>query len=277
LDLKILPEHLIVVGAGYVGLELGQLFRHLGSGVTLVQRGERLLRIYDPEIADSVGGMLQQQGIQVVTGTTFVRVEQSGSIKRLVVRVGDTEHVIKGDALLVATGRTPNTEALNLAAAAVTVGARGEIVVDDRLRTSNPRVLAAGDVTLGPEYVYVAAYEGALAAENALDGDRVLDLRAVPGVTFTTPSIATVGLTEAAARQAVTRSRRPSCPCTPCHGSWSTAKRLESSRWSRMRAPTRCWACTSSPTTPVTSSTLVCWRSGSISPSATSRTRSRRT
>jgi mercuric reductase len=74
--------------------------------------------------------------------------------------------------------------------------------VDDRLRTSNPRVFAAGDVTLGPQYVYVAAYQGALAAENALGGDRRLDLRAVPGVTFTTPSIATVGLTEAAARRA---------------------------------------------------------------------------
>src|SRR5207249_9770162 len=104
-------------------------------------------------------------------------------------------------ALRVATGRTPNTEALNLAAAGITVGPRGQILVDDRLRTSNPRVFAAGDVTLGPQYVYVAAYEGALAAENALGGDRVVDLRAVPGVTFTTPSVATVGLTEEAARR----------------------------------------------------------------------------
>ena len=115
--------------------------------------------------------------------------------------INHTEQVIEGDALLVATGRTPNTEALNLDAAVVKVGARGEITVDDRLRTSNPRVFAAGDVTLGPLFVYVAAYEGALAAENALGGDRVLDLRTVPGVTFTTPSIATVGLTEAQARQ----------------------------------------------------------------------------
>ena len=202
LDLKELPEHLIVIGAGYVGLELGQLFRDLGSRVTLVQRGERLLRSYDPEIADSIRGILQTQGIDIVAGATFVRAEQSGATRRLVVRVGNVEQVIEGDALLVATGRTPNTEALNLGAAGVNVGARGEIVVDDRLRTSNPRVFAAGDVTLGPQYVYVAAYEGALAAENALGGDRVMDLRAVPGVTFTTPSIATVGLTEQAAREA---------------------------------------------------------------------------
>ena len=140
--------------------------------------------------------------MDIVTCATFVRAEHSGTTKRLVVRVGNVEQVMEGDALLVATGRTPNTEALNLAASGVIVGTRGEILVDDRLRTSNPRVFAAGDVTLGPQYVYVAAYEGALTAENALGGDRVVDLRAVPGVTFTTPSIATVGLTEDAARRA---------------------------------------------------------------------------
>jgi mercuric reductase len=200
LDFTTLPKHLIVIGAGYVGLELGQLFRQLGSQVTLAQRGTRLLRSYDPEIAETVDGILHRQGIQVITGATFVRAEQSGIAKRLVVRVGETERVLEGDALLVATGRTPNTEALDLSVAGVEVGSRGEVVVDDRLRTSNPRVFAAGDVTLGPQYVYVAAYEGALAAENALGGERLLALRAVPGVIFTTPSIATVGLTEEAAR-----------------------------------------------------------------------------
>ncbi len=164
--------------------------------MTLVQRGERLLRSYDPEIAESIGDILQTQGIEVVTGAAFIRAEQSGTTRRLIVGIGDEERVLEGGALLVATGRTPNTEGLNLTAAGITVGTRGDILVDDRLRTSNPRVFAAGDVTLGPQYVYVAAYEGALAAENALGGDRVLDLRAVPGVTFTTPSIATVGLTE---------------------------------------------------------------------------------
>src|SRR6266581_3489636 len=202
LNLKSLPEHLIVIGAGYIGLELGQLFHDFGSRVTIVQRGERLLRSYDPEIAASIGSILRSQGMDIVTCATFVRAEHSGTTKRLVVRVGNNEQVMEGDALLVATGRTPNTEALNLAASGVIVGTRGEILVDDRLRTSNPRVFAAGDVTLGPQYVYVAAYEGALTAENALGGDRVVDLRAVPGVTFTTPSIATVGLAEEAARRA---------------------------------------------------------------------------
>jgi len=148
LDLKVLPKHLIVVGAGYIGLELGQLFRDFGSQVTLAQRGERLLRSYDPEIADTVAGILHKQGIQLVTGAMFVRAEQSGAIKRLFVHAGDTDQVIEGDALLVATGRTPNIEALNLPAAGIQVGARGEVRVDEYLRTSNPRVFAAGDVTL---------------------------------------------------------------------------------------------------------------------------------
>ena len=202
LDLKTVPQHLIVIGAGYVGLELGQLFRHLGSRVTLTQRGPRLLGGYDPEIGEAMAETLGNQGIGTVTGATFVRAEQVGQMKRLVLHADGSECVLEGDALLVATGRAPDTETLNLQAAGVAVGPRGEIVVDDHLRTSNPRVLAAGDVTLGPQYVYVAAYEGVLAAENALGSDRRLDLRAVPGVTFTTPSIATVGLTEEAARRA---------------------------------------------------------------------------
>ncbi len=202
LDLKALPEYLVVVGAGYVGLELGQLFRHLGSRVTLLQRGQRLLRAYDPEIGVAMRGVLEDDGIEVITGATFVRAEQSGNTKQLVVRVAGGKRVVEGDALLVATGRTPNTEALDLPAAGVDTGPRGEIVVDEHLRTTNPRVFAAGDVTLGPQYVYVAAHEGAVAAENALGGSRPADLRAVPGVTFTTPAVATVGLTEEGARQA---------------------------------------------------------------------------
>jgi mercuric reductase len=202
LDLKTLPEHLIVIGAGYVGLELGQLFRHLGSRVTLTQRGLRLLGAYDPEIGETMTNILAAQGVEFVAGATFVSAEQVGSIKRLVLSVGGTERILEGDALLVAAGRAPNTEALKPHVAGVALGSRGDIVVDDHLRTSNPRVFAAGDVTLGPQYVYVAAYEGALAAENALGGDRRLDLRAVPGVTFTTPSIATVGMTEQAAQRA---------------------------------------------------------------------------
>jgi mercuric reductase len=214
LDLQTLPEHLVVIGAGYVGLELGQLFRHFGSRVTLLQRGERLLRAYDPELGEAVHDILTSEGIEVLLGVSHLRAEQDGHRKRVVIRVAGEERTIEGDALLVATGRTPNTEALNLAGGHVGTGPRGEIAVDQQLRTSNPRVFAAGDVTLGPQYVYVAAHEGAVAAENALGGARPVDLRAVPGVTFTAPAIATVGFTEEAARQA---GYEPKAAVLPLH------------------------------------------------------------
>jgi len=200
--LKRQPQHLIVIGAGYVGLELGQLFGHLDSQVTLTQRSEQLLKNYDPEIGETVQRILVEDGIDVITGATFLHAEQLGNTKRLTMQVQGKVRTLEGDALLVATGRTPNTESLNLAAAVVRTGSHGEILIDDHLRTSNPRIFAAGDVTLGPQYVYVAARQGSVAAENAPGGSWPADLRAVPGVTFTTPAIATVGLTEAQAHKA---------------------------------------------------------------------------
>jgi mercuric reductase len=190
------------MGAGYVGLELAQLFRHLGSQVTIMQRRERLLAEFEPELGGVMRNVLTDEGIELLTGVAYVRADQRGDQKLVTVSVKGQERTIEGDALLVATGRSPNTEALRLDLAGVRTGARGEIVVDEYLRTNNPKVFAVGDVTLGPQFVYVAAHEGAVAAENALGGSRAVDLRAVPGVTFTRPAVASVGLTEAAARQA---------------------------------------------------------------------------
>ncbi|EIJ78377.1 mercuric reductase [Bacillus methanolicus PB1] len=202
LELKELPKRLTVIGSGYVGMELGQLFHNLGSEVTLMQRGNRLLKEYDPEISDVVTQMLIEQGIQLVTGATFERVEQQGEIKKVYVEVDGKKKVIESEQLLIATGRKPNTESLNLQAAHVEVGSRGEVVIDEYLRTTNPRIYAAGDVTMGPQFVYAAAYQGGIAADNAIGGmNRKLNLEVVPAVTFTTPSIATVGLTEQQAKE----------------------------------------------------------------------------
>ncbi|MBI2939199.1 MAG: mercury(II) reductase [Chloroflexi bacterium] len=212
LDLQRVPESLVIVGSGYIALELGQLFRHLGSRVTLMQRSPRILREYDPEISEAVHEVMTEQGIEFVTGARFERVEGGAAGRRVHVEVGGEKRVVEGEELLVAAGRRPNTAALRLDRAGVRLGERGEIAIDEYARTTNPRVFAAGDVTLGPQFVYVAAYEGALAAENAIDdpanGDpangagRRIDLRVVPAVTFTNPAIATVGLTEAQARGA---------------------------------------------------------------------------
>ncbi|WP_225995602.1 MULTISPECIES: mercury(II) reductase [Geobacillus] len=202
LELKNVPKRLAVIGAGSIGLELGQLFHHLGSEVTLMQRSPRLLKGYDPEISEAVTQALIEQGIRVITGASFERVKQEGDTKNVYVNVDGRIGVIEADELLVAAGRTPNTAALNLEAAGVKVGARGEIWTDEYTRTTNPAIYAAGDVTLGPQFVYVAAHQGAVAAANAIGGlNQRWDTAVVPAVTFTRPAVATVGLTEQRAKE----------------------------------------------------------------------------
>lgn len=202
LELKKVPKRLTVLGSGYIGLELGQLFHNLGAEVTLIQRSERLLKKYDPEISEAITQALTEQGINLVTGVTYGRVEQEGDIKKVHVEINGEKRIIEAEQLLVATGRKPNTESLNLHAACVDVGSRGEIVIDEYSKTSNSKIYAAGDVTLGPQFVYVAAYQGGLAARNAIGGlNQKVNLEAVPGVTFTNPSVATVGLTEQQAKE----------------------------------------------------------------------------
>lgn len=202
LELKKVPKRLTVIGSGYIGMELGQLFHNLGSEVTLMQRSPRLLKEYDPEVSEAITQALTEQGVNLVTGASFERIEQDGDIKKVHVEVNGKKRMIEADQLLVATGRTPNTATLNLQDAGVEVGPRGEIVIDEYSKTTNSRIYAAGDVTLGPQFVYVAAYQGGVATGNAIGGlNKKLNLEVVPGVTFTAPAIATVGLTEQQAKE----------------------------------------------------------------------------
>ncbi|MTT33060.1 mercury(II) reductase [Terrilactibacillus sp. BCM23-1] len=197
LELKKISKRLAVIGSGYVGFELGQLFHHLGTEVTLMQQSNQLLKKYDPEISETITRALTQQGIHFITGIKFKRIEQDGQIKKVHIKTEGKEQVIEAEQLLVATGRKPNTANLNLYSANVKVGTRGEVLIDEFSRTTNPRIYAAGDVTLGPQFVYVAAYQGGLAADNAVGGlGQKTDLDFVPSVMFTTPSTAMVGLTE---------------------------------------------------------------------------------
>jgi mercuric reductase len=213
LALARVPASLAVVGAGYVGLELGQLFAQLGSRVTFLQRGATLLGEYEPEVGDAVGAVLARLGTRVLTGSSVARVERAGNARRLTVARDGREEVLEAEAVLVATGRRPNVEALDLTAAGIDLDAGGAPLVDARLRTTNPRVYAAGDVTLGPQFVYVAAHEGGIAAENALAGaEKEVDLAAVPGVVFTDPQVAVVGLTR---RQAMARGVDVRVTCVP--------------------------------------------------------------
>jgi mercuric reductase len=201
LELKELPKRLAIIGSGYIGMELGQLFHNLGVEVTLMQRSPRVLKEYDPEISEAITKALTEQGISLVTGATFERIEQSGDLKQVHLTVNGEKKVIEAEQLLISTGRKPNTEALHLSVAGVETGNRGEVLVDEYLRTKNPRIYAAGDVTMGPQFVYVAAYQGGITADNAIGGlQRKVNLEAVSGVTFTNPSVASVGLTEEKAK-----------------------------------------------------------------------------
>lgn len=213
MTLDTLPNSMIVLGGGPVGVELGQMFARFGVKVILVQRSAHLLSGEDPEIADVLRQALVAEGIEVHTGTAAVRVERDGDGQRagvvVHVRQGSLDGQLRAERLLVATGRCPSTRGLGLEDVGVGLTPNGYIQVDATMRTANPAVYAAGDVTGGPAYVYVAAPGGRVAAENALkslqagtasDEPREFDLSVVPAVTFTSPQVASVGLTEVAAR-----------------------------------------------------------------------------
>lgn len=196
------PDSLIVLGANAVGLELAQTFARAGTAVTLVELLPQIAPFEDEEVSEALTGYLQAEGIRVLTDFETELVERHAGGYRVHGQQSVRPMTLEGERLLAATGRRPNTANMGLEAAGVRVGRRGEILVNDRLQTDNPDIYAAGDV-LGKEmFVYVAAYGGTLAAENALTGaGRVCDTRAVPRVTFTDPQIASAGLTERQARE----------------------------------------------------------------------------
>lgn len=198
LELQKLPASLLILGAGYIALELGQAFQRLGTEVTLFQRRPQLLPTHESRLAKEVEYALTSEGLTFRLGSRIQRVERTPEgIRLLVISQNGQEEYAEGEALLVATGRQPNTEALDLAKAGVEIDERGAPLIDSTLRTTNPYIYAAGDVTHGPQFVYVAAAEGRLAAQNALLGRaKPIDLSAVPTVIFTDPQVASVGLTE---------------------------------------------------------------------------------
>lgn len=203
LELEEVPRRLAVIGANAIGLELGQLFVHLGAEVTFLDAAPRIAPFEEPEVSDALAAVLRDQGAAVHAGVAISSVTRQGDVRRIRATVDGNELVIDADEVLVATGRLPNTADLGLDAAGIAVDRRGAIVVDEQLRTTNPRVWAAGDVTPAPQFVYVSAYEGALAADNALLGaNRTVDFTGLPRVIFTSPPAASAGLTEAQARDA---------------------------------------------------------------------------
>ena len=216
MELDALPEHLIVLGGGYVGLEFGPMFRRFGSRVTLVQRGERLLSREDPDVADEVAKILREDGIDVLLKTGPVRAERSpGGGVRLTVLTTQGERTLDGSHLLVAAGRVPNSDGLNLDAAAVKTDQAGFIQVDEKLETGVPGIYALGDINGGPAFTHISYDDYRILRDNLLHGGRATTQgRLVPYAVFIDPQLGRVGLTETEARRQGLKIRVAKLPMT---------------------------------------------------------------
>src|SRR5262249_27684979 len=170
LELREAPAELVVIGANAVGLEIGQLFMRLGASVTFLDVAPRITPLEEPEVSKTMRAILEQEGAAVITGARITSVTAGGGRRLVTFEAGGAGRSVPADQVLVATGRRPNTAGLGLEKAGVAVTDGGAVHVDDSLRTTNPMVWAAGDVTGHPQFVYVAAHEGNLAARNAITG-----------------------------------------------------------------------------------------------------------
>ena len=202
MDLDELPEHLIILGGGYIGLEFGQMFRRFGSEVTIVQTAPRLMMIEDEDVSDEVAQILREDGMTILTSATPVRVEPAdGGRLRLAVRTQDGERQLEGSHLLSAIGRIPNTDALAPAAAGIQLTDDGFIAVDEYLQTSAAGVYAMGDVKGGPAFTHLS-YDDYRVLHASLIGPEKVSTRdrIVPYTMFIDPQLGRVGPTEREAR-----------------------------------------------------------------------------
>jgi len=199
MELTGLPESMLVIGGNAVGLELAQLFARLGTRVTIAEALDRLAPFDEPEVSAAIEDAFDGEGIGILTAATIMSVRGDATARSVTITTaGEAERELAYAQILVAAGRRPVTAGLNLEAAGVKTGGRGEILTDEYQQTANPRIWAAGDVTGGPQFVYTAAAQGSRAAANALhNAGRTMDYAALPRVTFTSPAIASAGLTEA--------------------------------------------------------------------------------
>ncbi len=191
-----MPDHLIILGSSVIAVELAQIYRRLGSKVTIIAR-KKLLSSEDPELGDQLLDVFKAEGMEIFTKTQASSVKHENDLFEIKTNNG----IFSCDRLLVATGRSANTKDLNLAAASVDVADDGTIIIDDHMQTSMSHIYAAGDCTNQPQFVYVAAAAGSRAGINMTGGDVALDLSVLPAVVFTDPQVATVGLSEDQAKE----------------------------------------------------------------------------
>src|SRR6266700_1683767 len=201
-NLMLLPSSLLIVGAGPIGVELGQAFRRLGTDVTIIEALDRILPKEDPEVSATLTEVLLSESMNIVTNALFVNARRDGNKKVVTAKQGERLLAFEADEILLTLGRRPNVEGLNLEAAGVTYDNKG-IKVDEHLQTSAPNILAIGDVIDGYLFTHVAAYQAGVAVRNALVpfGKKQVDYRVVPWCTFTNPEVARVGLSPEEAQQ----------------------------------------------------------------------------
>jgi pyruvate/2-oxoglutarate dehydrogenase complex dihydrolipoamide dehydrogenase (E3) component len=202
MELGEVPEHLLIVGGGYIGLEFGQMFRRFGSQVTVVQRGANLLAREDPDVAEEVAKIMREDGLEVLLETRPVSVKQlsKGNIQ-LTVQTQTGERTLNGSHLLMAAGRIPNTDWLNLDAAGIQTDKRGFIQVNERLETNVPGIYALGDVKGGPAFTHISYDDFRIIRTNLLEkGNASIHERLVPYAVFIDPQLGRIGLSATDAR-----------------------------------------------------------------------------
>jgi len=202
MELDVVPAHLTVVGGGYIGLEFGQMFRRFGSQVTIVQRSEQLLTREDKDVAQEIGEILREDGIEVLLNTQPLRVEPARDQGiGLAVRTPEGERTVTGSHLLIAAGRVPNTDRLNPGAAGIKVDERGFIPVNGCLETNGTGIYALGDVKGGPAFTHISYDDFRIIRTHLLEGGEAsIEDRLVPYTVFIDPQLGRVGLTEREAR-----------------------------------------------------------------------------
>jgi pyruvate/2-oxoglutarate dehydrogenase complex dihydrolipoamide dehydrogenase (E3) component len=201
LQLEALPSSMVIVGAGYIGIEFAQMYARFGVQVTMLGRNAHIAKGEDAELSDLLAGYLRDEGIDVLTNAAVRSVGKAGTGLVIAADVGGVERQVHAESLLVATGRVGNTDELDLAAAGLSTDDRGFLSVDEQLRTEQSHIWAIGDVKGGWMFTHVATYDGPIAALNAIKAaGKTVDYRVVPRAVFSDPTLAAVGLTEEEAR-----------------------------------------------------------------------------
>ena len=201
LELGEVPEHLLVLGGGYIGLELSQAMRRFGSEVTLIERSEQLVSREDDDVSEALGGVFRDESVEIILNARPKRVSgESGDVVQVVIEQNGAEKTLQGSHLLVATGRRPNTEGIGLESAGVEVTERGYIKVNERLQTTAPGVWAVGEVAGSPQFTHISVDDFRVVHANVNGGNRVTTGRQVPFCLFTDPEFARIGLSEKEAK-----------------------------------------------------------------------------